>query len=343
MIKDLLEKAFILKNKGYYKNALEIFYKALELDDSSLELFLEIAKCYYAMGDEEHSINYIEIILEKNPVHINALIFLKQLFLDKKSWLEAENSAKTIYAITKKTEDLAEIFEILNIQKRYSEIFDYKIEEDNSIILFQKAYAKMFLNELSEAERYINKALNYDYNNKNILLKAKILFKSQKIEECISLLEQVNFQEKDSDFLNFLGVIKQSQCEFYEAIRYFREAIKLAPKKDEYYYNCASTYFKMNDNLLAKKYYNKAISLAPENSNYHFALANLYYSEKNYKRALEELTEDFFESNMLKAIILFDSGYYVLAKKEFDKLYLSNPENELLKEYRLKLEELFAI
>ena len=44
MIKELLKEAFILKTKGYYKNALEVFYKALEYDNSSLELFLEIAK-----------------------------------------------------------------------------------------------------------------------------------------------------------------------------------------------------------------------------------------------------------------------------------------------------------
>lgn len=343
MIKELLKEAFILKTKGYYKNALEVFYKALEYDNSSLELFLEIAKCYYAMGDEEHSINYVEIVLEKNPAHINALKFLKQLFIDKKSWQEAENTAKSIYAITNNIEDLAELFDFLNIQKRYLEIFDYEVNESNSLILFQKAYAKMFLNELFEAEKYINEALKLDYSSKNIILKAKILFKSEKFNECISLLEQIDINENDDDFLNFLGVIKQYQCEFKEAIKYFMKAIKLAPKKDEYYYNCASTYFKLGDNLLAKKYYNKAISMSPENSNYHFALANLYYSEKNYKRALEELKGDFFESNLLKAIILFDSGFITLAKKEIDKLYLSNPDNELLKEYQVKIEKNFAV
>ena len=43
MIKELLQEGFILKTKGYYKHAIEAFYKALELDNSSPELLLEIA------------------------------------------------------------------------------------------------------------------------------------------------------------------------------------------------------------------------------------------------------------------------------------------------------------
>ena len=49
----------------------------------------------------------------------------------------------------------------------------------------QKAYAKMFLNELFEAEKYINEALKLDYSSKNIILKAKILFKSEKFNELV--------------------------------------------------------------------------------------------------------------------------------------------------------------
>ena len=43
MIKNLLKEGFILKSKGYYKHAIEAFYKALEIDNKSPELLLEIA------------------------------------------------------------------------------------------------------------------------------------------------------------------------------------------------------------------------------------------------------------------------------------------------------------
>ena len=121
------------------------------------------------------------------------------------------------------------------------------------------------------------------------------------------------------------------------------QAIKLAPQRDEYYYNCASTYFKINEIKLAKKYYNLAISINPDNPNYHFALANLYYSEKNYKRAIEELDYDFFEAKLLKSVILFDSGYYAIAKRDFESLLLEQPNNFLIQDYLIKIQECMKI
>ena len=100
MMKELLQEGFILKSKGYYKHAIEAFYKALELDNSSSELLLEIAEVYYLMGDEERTLNYIEQILEHNPTHIESLNLLKKIFVNKKAWAEAEQTAKNIYCIT---------------------------------------------------------------------------------------------------------------------------------------------------------------------------------------------------------------------------------------------------
>ena len=97
MIKEILQEGFILKEKGYYKHAIETFYKVLELDNSSLELLLEIAKCYYLLNDEERALNYIEQILEKEPTHIQALKLLKEIFLSKDALTEAEQTAKNIY------------------------------------------------------------------------------------------------------------------------------------------------------------------------------------------------------------------------------------------------------
>ena len=34
MIKEILQEGFILKEKGYYKHAIEAFYKALEVDNA---------------------------------------------------------------------------------------------------------------------------------------------------------------------------------------------------------------------------------------------------------------------------------------------------------------------
>ena len=339
MIKEILQEGFILKEKGYYKHAIETFYKALELDNSSLELLLEIAKCYYLLNDEERALNYIEQILEKEPTHIQALKLLKEIFLSKNALTEAEQTAKNIYCISQDKKDLIEILELLIKLKRFSEVLEYNVENFESDVLYYKAYAKLFLNELDDAETYINKSIDLEESDKKKFLKSKILYKKNKINESKEIINNLQIDIKDSEALNFVGLVEQYNFNFEKALDYFKQAIKLNSKNDEYYYNCASTFFKMGEVQQAKKFYNLAISIAPENQNYHFALANLYYSEKNYKRAMEELNYDFFEARLLKSIILHDSGYLVIAKREFEKLLKEQPENDIIKDYSSRIEE----
>ena len=60
MIKILLQEGFALKDRGHYKHAIEVFYKALEEDNTSTELLFEIADLYYRMQNEERALNYID-------------------------------------------------------------------------------------------------------------------------------------------------------------------------------------------------------------------------------------------------------------------------------------------
>lgn len=337
MIKELLQEGFILKSKGYYKHAIESFYKALEYDNTSSELMSEIAQCYYLMGEEERALNYIEQTLKNNPTHIESLKLLKEIFIDKQALDKAEQTAKNIYCISHKTEDLVEIFKLLNKQKKYKEIFEYSFEEESYTLYYELAYAKLFMNELDDAKNYINKSLELKKDDTTLLLKGKILFKMNRQDECVELVKALKYDENNADMIHFMGLVKQYECDFATAIKYFLQALKLEPKNDLYHYDCASTYFKMEETHQAKKHYNLAISINPDNPNYHFALANLYYSEKHYKRALEELNYDFFEAKLLKAIILYDSGYIALAKKEFDTLSTEYKNNELIQQYKLKI------
>lgn len=337
MIKEILQEGFILKSRGFYKHAIEAFYKALEIDNSSLELLLEIADLYYLMGNIERSIEYIEQILDKEPTHIESLKLLKKIFEDKKAWQEAEQTAKNIYCISNAPEDLAEIFKLLNKQGRFNEIFEYSFEVSSAEVLYELAWARFLNREYEKAEEIINRVLGEKQDDKSLLLKGKILFKLNKKSECREILNRIEIN--NPDVLNFAGLIEQYEKNYKKAISYFLEAIKLVPSEDEYYYNCASTYFKMDEIGLAKKYYNLAISINPENDNYHFALANLYYSEKHYKRALAELTSDFFEARLLKSIILYDTGYLALAKKELIELSSIQPDNFIVNDYKNRIEE----
>ena len=344
MIKNLLQEGFALKNKGHYKHAIEVFYKALEEDSNSAELMLEIASLYYKIQNEEKALNYIEQILSKNPEHIEALKLLKQIFIDKNAMAEAEQTAKNIYCISQKTADLVQIFKLLNLQGKFDEIFEYNIENPNSGVYLEQARALYNKKEFDKAENILNKALECEPENQELLLLlGQIYYAQNKKDECINILNKLSENNENPELLNFCGAIESYQGNFNAARDFVTRAIKLSPKNDEYYFNLANIYFKQGETKFARQYYNHAIALKPDNKNYHFALANLYYSEKHYKRALEELRYDFFEANLLKVIILYDTGYFALAKKELNELSKEQPDNPIILDYQSRINKELGI
>ena len=340
MIKNLLQEGFILKNKGHYKHAIEVFYKALEEDNSSTELLLEIAELYYRMQNLEKAINYIEQVLNKNPEHIEALKLLAKIFIDKNALAEAEQTAKNIYCISHQINDLVVIFKLLNKQGKYNEIFEYNVENPNCLIYLEQSKALFFKNEFEKAEKYLRKGLELEPLNQDLLLMlGQIYYAKKEKDKCIEILSKLNPNSENPDLLNFCGIIECYLGNFKKAKEYVIQATKIDPSNDEYYFNLANIYFKQGDITFAKQYYHYAIALAPNNANYHFALANLYYSEKHYKRALEELQNDFFEANLLKAIILYDTGYLALARKELKILAKEHPQNPILIDYTARIDK----
>lgn len=335
-IKNILQEGFVLESKGYYKKAIEVFYKALEIDNSSVELLFEIAKLYYLMQNEEKSLDYIEQVLDRDPTHVETLKLLKQIFVDRNAYEQAEQTAKNIYCISKNTKDLIEIFKLLNKQKKYGEIFEYNVENPSFEVYVEKSKALFCQKNFDEAEILIKKALELEPESAEaLLLLGKIFYAKGDEESCVEIAKKLKVGEKNPELLNFLGLIKSYLNE--DAEEYFKKAIRLNRGNHQYYYNLANFYLKNNRMALAKKYYNLAISIEPENQNYHFAIANLYYLEKHYKKALEELSSDSFEAKLLRAVILYETGYLALSRKELIDVMKEKPQHKVAKEYLQKI------
>ena len=336
MIKDLLQEAFALKESGHCKHAIEVFYKALELDNSSSELLLEIADLYDKIGNEEKALSYIEQILDKAPTHVDALKFLKRVFEKKEAWQEAEQTAKNIYCISHNPADLAEIFKLLIKQNKFDEIFEFKFKTEDKYVCLELARAYYYKKDFTKALEILTKIQPQMSDNQDfLLLLGQCCYYSNQKDRCIEIIGQ--FKAKNAEQMNFLGLVETYLENYKEAVSYFNNAIKQNRSNPEYYYNLANVYFKQGELALAKRNYNLAISICPENQNYHFALANLYYSEKHYKKALEELEDDFFEARFLKAIILYETGYLALARKELNELALEYPNREMVNEYMTRI------
>ena len=332
MIKNLLQEGFALKSKGHYKHAIEVFYKALELDNTSTELLLELADLYLKIGNEEKALSYIDTILEKNPAHIEALKFLKNIFISKNAWQEAEQTAKNIYCVSHSGSDLAEIFKLLIKQNKFDEIFEYNVDTNDFVVVMEIARAYYYKKEFQKALDILLPFCDVNQENEDfLLLLGQIYYALNQKDKCFDFINK--FKDLTAEKLNFIGLVETYRENYRTAIASFLGAIKKERSNSDYYFNLANAYYKKGDLDFAKKYYNTAISIAPENQTYHFALANLYYSEKHYKKALEELVGDFFEARFLKSVILYETGYLALARKELRDLQTEYPEREMVAEY----------
>ena len=332
MIKNLLQEGFALKSKGHYKHAIEVFYKALELDNTSTELLLELADLYLKIGNEEKALSYIDTILEKNPAHIEALKFLKNIFISKNAWQEAEQTAKNIYCVSHSSSDLAEIFKLLIKQNKFDEIFEYNVDTNDFVVVMEIARAYYYKKEFQKALDILLPFCDVNQENEDfLLLIGQIYYALNQKDKCFDFINK--FKDLTAEKLNFIGLVETYRENYQTAIASFLGAIKKERSNSDYYFNSANADYKKGDLDFAKKYYNTAISIAPENQTYHFALANLYYSEKHYKKALEELVGDFFEARFLKSVILYETGYLALARKELRDLQTEYPEREMVAEY----------
>ena len=344
MIKEILKQAFILKNHRHYKRAIELFYKALEFDNESSELLLEIANLYYKLGNLEKSLFYIEDILSREPQHIQTLKLLKEIFMQKKAYPEAEQTAKNIYCVSNDSSDLLEILKILNVEGKYSEVFDYDVENAASEIYYEQAKSLFYRNLREDCSKLLEQVLIlYPDNQDLLILYAQTCYAKNDIVSSENIIQKIKPDDSNSNYLMLKGLIDYNVGDFRKCEKNILQAIKLEPLNDRYYYSLANIYFKENLIDLAKKYYNHAISLNYENYTYHLALANLYYHQKQYNNALSELNYDILEAKILKVIIFYDTKNYAFAKQILDELVIKYPENAIIQDYNNKIKEALGL
>ena len=66
-ITDYLKKAFEYKNESDWENAIDYFYKALAIDNNSVEIISELAYIYNKLCKYDRASNLYEQILSIDP------------------------------------------------------------------------------------------------------------------------------------------------------------------------------------------------------------------------------------------------------------------------------------
>ena len=165
MKKSMIE-AFEFKRKGYYKQAIEIYYKLLSSLGDDVEILSELADLYYLLKNNERAMHYVNKSLEIVPNHESSLRVLKNVYNSEQKYESAETVAKQIYDITGQDDDLLELLEILEHQGKNQEIIDYAQETDDEFCKYKSAIAMCNINRYDEALDILGKIVlseNIDY------------------------------------------------------------------------------------------------------------------------------------------------------------------------------------
>ena len=330
-MKQLMIEAFDLKQKGYYKQAIEIFYKLLAKENENIEILSELGELYLLLKNYDRSLHYIDKALEIDSNHINSLKVLRRIYTEKQDYEQASKTANKIYVLTDNQDDLYEFLKLLNIRKKYNEATGFTDFINSYNVATEIAYSYYKLGKYDDAINILAN-INPTTDTKHLDLLCKIYFETKEVNKAKEVLAKLenNNNTNDIQILNYMGLAKLDELELDSAVSYFQKAVEAAPQNDSYNFNLGQAYFLKGWFDEAKKYFVQAICLNPANLNYKYSLGYTLYREGDYKNALTHLNTDLTEAKVLKMLIKFKMGDLATAKTELEKLLSINPENETI-------------
>lgn len=335
-MKNLMIEAFELKRKGYYKQAIELYYKLLSTEGDDIEILSELSDLYFLLKNNERAVHYASKALEINQEHISSLAVMRKIYLSDLNYDKAEEISDKIYSITGSETDLTELLKILEHKKKYNDIIKYTENINDSECRYKRAFA---LNKLERNEEAINilKSISEDENSelyndeKVLLLLGKIYYKNKETEKSKEVLKKLEENKiENAESLNYAGLSKLDELKLDEALGYFNEAADKDPKNPQYHFNAGQAYYLKGWFEEAKKSFNTAICLNPMDESYHYALAYLLYRCGDYVNAEAHLNPEYFDSKVLIQVIKSEKGDLASPKIELEKLLNEHPENETI-------------
>ncbi len=312
---EYLKKAFEYKKKCEYKLAIDYFYKALAIDNESVEIMLELAFLYTKIGQYERANSFYEQCSNKNPdnpqiLYDYAMLCIKnnnnekateillKLFNDK---FELIKTAITLFELMFEKGEYKNVINLFNSLK--NELEDYRV-----YLLVAKSYDK--LEDTDNALILNKKVLELNPNNSEAgYYIADSLFREGKSDESYNMvLNLLKYSETDKLFY-LLAEINYSKFDLDSAIKYYSYAIKMNERKAIYYFKLGLVFSLKGYFKEAEQAYNRAINIEPNNSLYNYALAYLYYTNNDYTKAkhiiysILELEPMYIKALSLKVII----------------------------------------
>ena len=285
---NFIKQAFELKEQGYYKPAIEMLYKALDLENDNIEILYSIGELYFLMNNYERAVQYFEKILLKEPNQENTLRLMVKINERQNNLDRALSFAQNLFDNNKNSKNLQILIKILTKLKLFSEIENYAVSEFfNDDVKIECANALYKSGETQHAKIYLEACNPND--ERALLLEGKIKFDENDLEKSQEIFNRISSNTQNPEILNFMGLFALENMKFIDAIKYFSMASNLDSNNAKYFYNLGNAYFYNGWSKEAQNAYAKALYLNPQNPDYRYSLAYLYYDTQKYDKAKKEI------------------------------------------------------
>ena len=108
-----IKQAFELKNQKYYKPAIEMLYKALELENDNIEILYQIGELYFLMNNYTRALQYLEKVQSINPTHIDSLKLTRTIKERQNELDKVLDISEKLFNDNPNSENLKELVKIL--------------------------------------------------------------------------------------------------------------------------------------------------------------------------------------------------------------------------------------
>lgn len=279
--------AYELHLQKHFKEAIEFYQKAYDLDKSYDDSMLNIASIYRDQNDNDKAIAVLEGLLNANPNDQKAKNLISQLkensrvqsyqqaidLQSKGNYKEAIEGYKKVIADGKADSDLyfnmASSYQALNDIDNAISAYEKSIELDknNSSSLYYLGTAYYIKKNYQKAQDCYNKALALDPNNTDI----KDSIKDVKVALLSNMIDK--------------GVNELNAQRYTKALEIFNNAISSNPSNPYAYYYRGMTYDSLNKTSFAITDYKKAIEKSIDVIDVYYNLAVDYDLIKNKAEA----------------------------------------------------------
>jgi len=199
-----IKQAFELKEQKYYKPAIEMLYKALEIENDNIEILYQIGELYFLINNYTRALQYLDKVLSINPKHVESLKLTRTIKERQDDLDSVLKISQQLFDENPNSDNLKSLIKILIKLKLVDEIDKYKNSDFfNTDVKVECANAFYTNGEVEKAKELLTQC---DSNDENVLLlKGKIKFDEKDLDGAREIFSTIGKNSNNPKKFNTSG------------------------------------------------------------------------------------------------------------------------------------------